>query len=148
MAYSGRYIPSNRIKYKGNPLKIIYRSLWERRLMQYSDKTSKVIEWGSEEIAIPYVSPLDNHIHRYFPDFYMKVKQKNGSLKKFIIEVKPKRYLKPPPQKPKKRTRKWLNEVRTYAVNKAKFKSAAEYCKDKGFEFKILTEDHLAPQYK
>ena len=78
----------------------------------------------------------------------MKVKQKDGTLKKFIIEVKPKGQLKPPTKTPKKRTRKWLNEVKTYAVNRAKFNSATEYCKDKGFEFKILTEDHLAPSYK
>ena len=63
MTYSGRYIPSNRDKYKGNPLKIIYRSLWERRLMDYCDRTPKVIEWGSEEIAIPYVSPVDRGSH-------------------------------------------------------------------------------------
>ncbi len=148
MTYSGRYIPTNREKYKGNPLKIVYRSMWERRLMDYCDRTSKVLEWGSEEIAIPYVSPVDQRIHRYFPDFYMKVKQKDGTLKRFIIEVKPKGQLKPPTKTPKKRTRKWLNEVKTYAVNRAKFNSATEYCKDKGFEFKILTEDHLAPSYK
>ena len=148
MTYSGRYIPVNRDKYKGNPLKIFYRSLWERRLMDYFDRNQKVVEWGSEEIAIPYVSPLDQKIHRYFPDFYMKVRQRSGAVKKFIIEVKPKGQLKSPPKTPKKRTRKWLNEVQTYAVNMAKFKSATNYCKDNGFEFKILTEDHLAPSYK
>ena len=146
MTYSGRYIPVNRSKYKGNPLKIFYRSLWERRLMDYCDRNNKVIEWGSEEIAIPYLSPLDEKIHRYFPDFYMMVRQKDQSLKKFIIEVKPKGQLKPPTKTPKKRTRKWLGQVKTYAVNMAKFKSATDYCKDKGFEFKILTEDHLAPK--
>ena len=148
MTYSGRYIPVNRDKYKGNPLKIFYRSLWERRLMDYCDRNQKVVEWGSEEIAIPYVSPLDQKIHRYFPDFYMKVRQRSGAVKKFIIEVKPNGQLKSHPKTPKKRTRKWLNEVQTYAVNMAKFKSATNYCKDNGFEFKILTEDHLAPSYK
>ena len=148
MTYSGRYIPKNREKYRGNPLKIIYRSMWERRLMDYCDKTTKVIEWGSEEIAIPYTSPVDGRLHRYFPDFYMKVKQKDGSNKKFIIEVKPKSQLKPPNKNPNRRTKRWLTEVRTYVVNRAKFDSATEYCKDKGFEFKILTEDHLAPNYK
>ena len=102
MSYKGRYIPKNPKKYKGNPQRIIYRSMWERRLMDYCDRTSRVLEWGSEEIAIPYVSPVDQRIHRYFPDFYMKVKQKDGTLKRFIIEVKPKGQLKPPTKTPKK----------------------------------------------
>ena len=148
MAYSGRYIPTKPEKYKGNPMKIIYRSLWERRLMVYCDQNDKVIEWGSEEINIPYYSPLDGRTHRYFPDFYMKVKQRDGSLKKFIIEVKPKKDLKPPAANPKRRTRKWLKEVQTYAINQAKFKYAKDYCNDHGLEFMILTEDHLAPKYK
>ena len=132
MAYSGRYIPTKPEKYKGNPMKIIYRSLWERRLMVYCDQNDKVIEWGSEELIIPYYSPLDGRTHRYFPDFYMKVKQRDGSLKKFIIEVKPKKDLKPPSANPKRRTKRWLKEVQTYAVNQAKFKYAKEYCDDHG----------------
>ena len=96
MAYSGRYLPTNPKKYRGNPSRIIYRSLWERKLMVYCDKNKKVLEWGSEEVIIPYLSPWDNKIHRYFPDFYMKVKQNSGGVKKFIIEVKPKYQCKPP----------------------------------------------------
>ena len=148
MAYSGKYIPSNPKKYKGNSSKIVYRSLWERKLMVYCDMNEKVLEWGSEEIIIPYVSPWDNRIHRYFPDFYMKVKQANGSTKKFIIEVKPKYQCKSPPANPPRRTRRWLNEVKTYTINQAKWKSANEFCLDHGMEFKILTEDHLNIKYK
>ena len=96
MAYSGRYLPTNPKKYRGNPSRIIYRSLWERKLMVYCDRNEKVLEWGSEEVIIPYLSPWDNKIHRYFPDFYMKVKQNSGGVKKFIIEVKPKYQCKPP----------------------------------------------------
>lgn len=146
MAYSGRYIPTNPEKYKGNPMKIIYRSLWERRLMVYCDNTEKVLEWGSEEIIIPYYSPLDGRMHRYFPDFYMKVRQKDGTIKKFIVEVKPKKDMRPPTQTPKRRTKKWLKEVQTYAINRAKFKYANDFCRDRGLEFLILTEDHLAPK--
>ena len=148
MAYSGRFKPSNPIKYKGNPMKIIYRSTWELKLMKYCDNTKAIIEWGSEEIIIPYRSPKDGTIHRYFPDFYMKVKQKDGTNKKFVIEVKPKAQCKEPVRNPKRRTKRWLNEVFTYAVNQAKWKSAEEFCKDHGMEFKIFTEDHLFPQYK
>lgn len=90
MAYSGRYNPTNPRKYRGDPDKIIYRSLWERRFMVYCDNTDEVLEWGSEEIIIPYISPLDGRMHRYFPDFYTKVRQRDGTIKKLLIEVKPK----------------------------------------------------------
>ena len=148
MAYSGKYIPSNPKKYRGNYNQIIYRSLWERKLMVYCDNNEKVLEWGSEEVVIPYVSQWDNRIHRYFPDFYMKVRQANGSIKKFIIEVKPKHQCKPPPKNPKRKTKQWFNSVRTWTINEAKWKSANEFCLDNGMEFKILTEDHLNPKYK
>ena len=148
MSYKGRYFPSNPKKYRGNPNQIIYRSLWERKVMVYCDKNDAIIEWGSEEIIVPYLSPMDGKIHRYFPDFYMKVRQADGSTKKFIIEVKPKSQCKQPIKNPKRRTTKWFNEVKTFAINQAKWKSAQEYCKDQGMEFKIFTEDHINPKYK
>ena len=148
MTYKGRYFPTNPKKYKGNPNQIIYRSLWERKVMVYCDKNDAIIEWGSEEVIVPYLSPMDGKIHRYFPDFYMKVRQADGSTKKFIIEVKPKSQCKQPIKNPKRRTTKWFNEVKTFAINQAKWKSAREFCEDKGMEFKIFTEDHINPKYK
>jgi hypothetical protein len=142
MAYSGRYTPKNIKKYRGNPDKVYYRSLWERNFMVYCDNTSAILEWGSEEVIIPYISPLDGRKHRYFPDFYIKVKQADGSIKKIIIEVKPKKQCKPP-DIPKKKTKRFINEVRTWGVNKAKWEAAIEWCNDRGMEFKILTEDHV-----
>ena len=106
-SYKGKYKPMNPKKYKGDPTQVIYRSLWERKLMVYCDKNTSVIEWGSEEIIIPYRSPKDGRIHRYFPDFYMKVKQRDGTNKKFVIEVKPKAQCKEPVKNPKRRTKKW-----------------------------------------
>ena len=123
MAYKGRYNPVNPKKYKGNSHNIIYRSLWERKFMVYCDTNDKVLEWGSEEIIIPYISPWDGKKHRYFPDFYIKVKQSNGNLKKFIIEVKPKKQTRPPKPVVRK-TKRWINEVRTFGVNEAKCKHA------------------------
>ena len=146
-AYKGIFKPNNPQKYKGNVKNIVYRSSWEKRFMNYCDRTREIIEWGSEELSIFYRG-VDGKPHRYYPDFYMKVRQSNGSLKKFIIEVKPKAQCKEPVKNPKRRTRRWLNEVFTYAVNQAKWKSAEEFCKDHGMEFKIFTEDHLFPQYK
>ena len=148
MTYKGRYFPTNPKKYKGNPNQIVYRSLWERKVMVYCDKNDAIIEWGSEEVIVPYLSPMDGRIHRYFPDFYMKVRQADGSTKKFIIEVKPKSQCKQPVKNPKRRTTKWFNEVKTFAINQAKWKSAREFCEDKGMEFKIFTEDHINPKYK
>ena len=148
MAYKGKYIPINPKKYIGNSSQIIYRSLWERKLMVYCDRNDNIIEWGSEEVIVPYRSPWDGKMHRYFPDFYMKVKQTNGKHKKFIIEVKPKAQCKEPTKTPKRKTRKWYKEVQTWGINQAKWKSATDYCENRGMEFKILTEDHLNPQYK
>ena len=147
MSYKGRYNPVNPNKYKGNSQNIIYRSLWERKFMVYCDTNDKVLEWGSEEIIIPYVSPWDGKVHRYFPDFYIKVKQSNGNIKKFIIEVKPKKQTRPPKPVVRK-TKRWINEVRTFGINEAKWKHATKWCKDNDMEFKILTEEELGIRYK
>lgn len=105
--------------------------------MVYLDTNSNVIEWSSEEIVIPYVSPVDNRPHRYFPDFF--VRTKTGAM---ILEVKPLKQSLPPT--PKKRvTRKHLNEVMTFGVNQAKWKAAMEYCLDRGWKFKVITEQEL-----
>ena len=142
MSYKGRYQPNNPLKYKGNFRNIIYRSLWELKFMKYCDSNPNILEWGSEEFCLPYRSPLDNKIHRYFPDFYIKVKENTGHIKKYIIEVKPKRQcMEPKPQK--KKTRTYIYEVREYAKNQAKWKAAEEFCKDRRWEFKVLTENEL-----
>ena len=147
MSYKGRYNPVNPKKYKGNPQNIIYRSLWERKFMVYCDTNDKVLEWGSEEIIIPYISPWDSKVHRYFPDFYIKVKQSSGNIKKFIIEVKPKKQTRPPKPVVRK-TKRWIKEVRTFGINEAKWKHATKWCKDNDMEFKILTEEELGIRYK
>ena len=142
MSYKGRYSPSYPRKYKGNPSNIIYRSLWERKFMVYCDLNQNILEWGSEEIVIPYRSPIDNRVHRYFPDFYVKLKETTGKTKKYIIEVKPKRQTKPPSRQ-KRQTKGYLREVYEYARNQAKWEAAVDYCKDRLYEFKIMTEDEL-----
>ena len=142
-SYKGRYRPKNKNKYKGNPANVIYRSLWERRFMVYCDTNPAILEWGSEELIIPYKSPLDSKIHRYFPDFYIKYKDKEGKLRKLIVEVKPKKYTVAPTKKPKRKTMKWQNEVREYLKNSAKWEAAKEWSGKRGMEFTILTEDVL-----
>jgi len=143
MAYKGRYSPVNKEKYQGNPSNVIYRSLWERKLMKWCDLNPDVLKWGSEETVIPYVSPLDNKIHRYFVDFYIQVRTQEGELKSYLVEVKPKKYTKAPPTNPKKKTARWFGEVKSWGVNSAKWKAASEYAQDRNWDFIILTEDHL-----
>ena len=140
MSYKGKYQPSYPQKYKGDPTNIIYRSLWERKFMVYCDKNQNILEWGSEEIALPYRSPIDNRIHRYFPDFYIKVRETNGKIKKMIVEIKPKRQtIEPKVQR--KKTKGYIYEVYEYAKNQAKWEAAKELCKDRMWEFKVLAED-------
>tara|TARA_B100001250_G_scaffold393909_1_gene397185 strand:+ start:2890 stop:3312 length:423 start_codon:yes stop_codon:yes gene_type:complete len=133
----GKYIPRNRNKYKGDLSKIFYRSGWEYKFMKWCDATPSITEWGSEEIFIPYVSPLDNKRHKYYPDFYVKANNK-----KYIVEVKPSRQTKEP-TKQKKVTKGYLREVFTWGVNQAKWKAAEEFCRDYGMEFMIITEKEL-----
>ena len=142
MSYKGKYQPSYPKKYKGDPRNIIYRSLWERKFMVYCDKNENILEWGSEEVVVPYHSPIDNRYHRYFPDFYIKVRESTGKIKKMIIEIKPYRQcIEPKIQK--KKTRGYIYEVMEYAKNQAKWSAAKEWCLDRGYEFKALTENEL-----
>ena len=142
MAYRGKYYPSFPRKYKGDPTNIIYRSLWERKFMVYCDKNAKILEWGSEEIALPYISPHDSRVHRYFPDFYIKVQETTGKIKRYLIEVKPLKQTTKP-KKPKRQTKGYIREAFEYARNQAKWKAAREYCADRMWEFKVITEKEL-----
>ena len=143
MSYNGKYRPRYPKKYRGDPTKIVYRSLWEKKFMNYCDITESVNEWQSEEFFIPYRSPLDNRMHRYFPDFLIKYQDNNGRKRIMVVEIKPKKETKMPTTNPKKRTKSWAYSVKTYAINQAKWKAAKEYCKDRNYEFKIMTEDDL-----
>ena len=110
MTYKGKFLPTNRKKYKGDVTNIIYRSLWERKFMVYCDENNDIVEWGSEELIVPYISPIDNKQHRYFPDFYIKTK--NGD--KFMVEIKPKKFTRPP--KPTKRVTKYNFYLKVFTV--------------------------------
>ena len=106
------------------------------------DLNPNVLEWSSEETIIPYQNPLTGRVSRYFVDFYMKVKGQDGKISKYLIEIKPSKFVAPP-EKPKRRTQHYINEVFTWGVNQAKWKTAREYCKTKGWHFEILTEKEL-----
>lgn len=105
--------------------------------MVHLDKSRSVLEWSSEEIVIPYLSPVDNRWHRYFPDFLVKTETDT-----ILLEVKPYNQSVPPVKKSKV-TKRYLNEVMTYGVNQAKWKAAEEYCADRKWKFKVVTEKEL-----
>ena len=142
MAYSGKYTPKNPSKYYGDPTKITYRSLWERKCMLIFDDNPNILKWGSEEIAIPYMSPVDRKKHKYYPDFIIEMKNKLGKIETVMIEVKPKKQTIPP-QKPKRMSKRFLNEANTYLVNQAKWAAADALCQRKGWRFQILTEKEI-----
>jgi hypothetical protein len=146
MSYKGKFKPKNIKKYRGDPTKITYRSLWELRFMRYCDNTAGILMWASEEVIIPYRSPIDGKVHRYFPDFWIRVKTADGTIEETLIEVKPKAQTRPPtggPPKDGRKRRRYISEVKTWGVNEAKWRAAQSFCDTKGWKFKILTEDDL-----
>lgn len=140
--YKGFFKPKNPKKYKGDPTQIVYRSWWECMYMMQLDTDDKVISWSSEELIIPYRSPLDKKVHRYFPDFVVTKINKEGKRQTFVIEIKPSSQTKPP-EKKQKQTKRYLTEVATWGINESKWKYAESYCKDRGWIFQILTEKEL-----
>lgn len=142
MAYNGKYSPKNPQKYRGDATNIVYRSTWECRVMNWLDNAESVLEWGSEEFSISYMSPVDGKPHRYFPDFYVKSRKADGTVEVQILEIKPHKQTVEP-QKKSRVTKQYINEVVTYGVNQAKWKAANEFCLDRGWKFKVLTEYDL-----
>jgi hypothetical protein len=137
-----KYIPKNPQKYIGDPTDIVSRSSYETKFMLWCDNNSSVVQWTSETTIIPYISPIDHKQHRYFVDFSIIIKNKEGKLKKYLIEIKPESQTIPP-VKGKKREKTFLHEVETYMVNSAKWQQAKKYATQKGCDFIILTETHL-----
>jgi hypothetical protein len=138
----GFFKPVHPKKYRGDPTNIVYRSGWEKRVMESLDSNPNVISWSSEEVVIPYISPIDNRPHRYFIDFYVEAIRRDGETTVMLLEVKPKAQTQEP-KKPKRNTKRYLTEVMTWGVNQAKWKAAKEYCDYKGWEFKLITESEL-----
>jgi hypothetical protein len=143
MAYKGRYKPNNPHKYVGDVNNIIWRSTWELKLCRFFDHAVGILRWSSEEVVIPYISPIDGRPHRYFVDFWFEAIDKDTKKKrKHLVEVKPD-YQTRPPKVQQRVTKKYLNEVKTWGVNEAKWNAAKSFCEDKGWNFHILTEKHL-----
>lgn len=157
MSYKGRFRPKNPGKYKGDPTNIIYRSSWELKVFRRMDEHPDIVEWSSEEVSIPYVNPVRSAKHgtrkisRYYPDLIIKKRIGENKYAMIMIEIKPKKQTVPPDPSKRNATktgrvsRRYLNEAATYSVNEAKWNAARQYCRERGMEFVIMTEDHIKP---
>ncbi len=135
----GIFTPKNKNKFIGTTA--TYRSGLELRFFRFCDDNSNVLQWGSENVVVPYFSPLDNKVHRYFIDNYVVIKE-GDTIKKYLIEIKPSKQTMPPTAKYKKKEH-LIYEQRQYIVNEAKWLSAKQYCVKNGLKFLILTEKEL-----
>lgn len=135
-----KWLPKNKEKYVGDIDNIISRSSWETKFLVWCDSNPNVIRYASEEVVVPYISPVDGKQHRYFVDFLVMVKTRTGDIRKYAVEIKPEAQTIPPKTRNKKRL---LTETATYAVNQAKWKAADLYFTSKGVAFIVLTEKHL-----
>lgn len=142
----GYFKPKNPEKYIG-PTPIIYRSSWERKFCIWCDGNDKVLKWSSEPVEIKYWFRKDSKAHKYYPDFYFKQVKQNGEVIEYLVEIKPKSQItKPTP--PKKNSRKALESYKflaeQYIKNMDKYVAAKEYCKNRNWQFIVLTEDTIS----
>jgi hypothetical protein len=142
MFHKRKFTPFNPQKYTGDPTNIIMRSSWETKFAIWCDRNPAVVKWNSEETIVPYVCPTDNKWHRYFIDFKIQIRDKQGVLKTYLVEIKPDKQTRPP-EIPNRKTKRFLIEAATYMKNEAKWKAAKQFALDRGWEFIILTEHHL-----
>jgi hypothetical protein len=143
MPYKTKFIPKNTTKYIGDPTKILCRSLWERKFCKFLDENVNIIRWSFETLKIPYLSPVDNKPHIYFPDFIVEKKNKQGNVDTLVVEIKPLKQTKQPSAGKKKSKRSLINENITYAINTSKWEAAKKFCESNSWKFVILTEKEL-----
>lgn len=132
----GYYKPLHPEKYRGNPNNIVFRSSWEESFAKFLDGNKHVLEWASEEIAIPYFNPVLKRPAQYFPDFWVKFIDVNGNECVELIEIKPSSQV----QRPKRANRE---QELTWIVNMAKWKAAVNFCRVKQIKFRLLTEKSI-----
>lgn len=138
----GIFSPKNPKKYRGDPTKIMYRSSWERKFMNYCDSKDSIVEWSSETTVVPYRYSMDGKVHRYFIDFKIVVMEKDGTKKTYLVEIKPEKQTKPPKQK-KRQTKSYLYETMQYVKNQNKWEAAKNFAESRGWKFIVLTENDL-----
>lgn len=139
---TGYFTPVNVEKYMGNVEKIVYRSSWELAMNRFLDNNENILRWSSEEIKIPYIKPTDGKVHHYYPDYWIEYRNRDGVVVTEIVEVKPSTQAKAPTTRGKAR-KTILYEQTTYAINMAKWKAANDWCNQRGFTFRVITEKSL-----
>ena len=144
----GRFRPKNPGKYRGNPRNIIFRSSWEKDFMEWCDVSERVIWWQSEERRIPYFDPVTRKQRWYYPDFYIFFERSDGTRQHELVEVKPLKQTKAPKKNPKKKTKLWVEDVKRYLTNQAKWRAACEWCESQGANFRLITENDIKPNRK
>lgn len=163
----GKFIPDHPEKVVGG--EIIYRSSWELAFARWCDDNPSVIEWGAEPCCIEYRNPAGVNfdackkckvnpqdpvnwpLNNYYPDFYVSLRNDDDMdgthTKKLIIEIKPKyqteRPIAPPVGAKLYEQKKYVLSVKTYLQNIKKWEAAIAWCRQRGFEFKVYTEDTL-----
>ena len=137
----GVYNPVHRSKYIGVQTPV-YRSSWELKFFRWCDRNPNVLEWGSESTIVPYVSPLDNRVHRYYVDGAIALKEGN-KIVRYLVEIKPYKQTQPPVDSKRKKQKTMIYEKTTYAVNQAKWQAAEKFAKKRNMQFIILTENEL-----
>jgi hypothetical protein len=142
MFHKRKFTPTNPNKYSGDPTNIIMRSSWETKFARWCDNNPSVIKWKSEETIVPYRCKTDNKIHRYFVDFQIQIKEKTGSIRTYLVEIKPAKQTIPP-EFPGKRTKRYLEESYNFIKNQSKWEAAKQFAKDRNWEFIIITEHEL-----
>lgn len=134
----GYYNPANLKKYIGNPNNIRYLSNLELLCFRYMDNNNSVLRWGSEIIQVPYWDVTTNKKRIYFVDIYAEYINKDNTITKAIIEIKPSKQTLPP-----KGGKYYKQNAETYLKNKCKWDAANVYAKSNGMTFLLLTEEQL-----
>lgn len=136
----GTFEPVNKEKLI-NAGKMVFRSSWERDVMAFFDRSPKILKWGSECIQVPYFSSVKNRMARYFVDFVITYKDKDDNLVTELIEVKPIDQVNPPKKTKNKKT--YDEAMLTFLTNQQKWTAAQKYCEERGWKFRILTENQI-----
>jgi len=114
--------------------------------MEWLDTKTSVVNWMSEGLQIPYFFAPDGKWHRYFPDFVMTVKDTAGKNTVCMVEIKPHTQTIHPSLKPRNGNKKrMIKEALEYEKNQSKWHAANIYCKNKGWQFMVVTEKQLFP---
>lgn len=142
----GLYTVIHPEKYIGDVTKVRYMSSWELEVHKFFDNNPRVVKWGSECVAIPYIKPTDGRVHKYYPDYVISYITKDGEIKWELIEVKP---LEQTRKSRSRNPRTKLYEDVTYAINISKWEQATKWCEQQSqltghnYTFRILSQNSI-----